>query len=114
MTQDLPEMAADGSTLTEALAALEKGGFVGQMATGEAGRIHCYGCGQERPAQEFAIEVLRRLEGVSDPADMLAVAGTICPVCQAKGTLVLSYGPEASMEDNEVLRAIEDCRPDLQ
>ena len=53
---------------------------------------------------------LRRLEGASDPDDMLAVVGLACPHCSAQGTAVLGYGPEAAAVDAEVLERLEDAR----
>ena len=46
---------------------------------------------------------IRRLEGASDPDDMLAVVALECPVCSMKGTIVLHFGPEASAEELDVL-----------
>jgi hypothetical protein len=54
------------------------------------------------------LEVLDRTEGASDPADMVAVAALVCPRCGARGTVALKYGPEASPEEDEVLRLLDD------
>jgi hypothetical protein len=48
---------------------------------------------------------LRRLEGAS--ADD-APRPLTCPSCGTKGTLVLTYGPEASPTDSDVLRELSD------
>jgi len=61
-------------------------------------------------AEVVAVDALRRLEGASDPDDMIVVAAVSCPKCGAKGTLVLKYGPEATPEESEVLRSLEDGR----
>jgi hypothetical protein len=53
---------------------------------------------------------LRRMEGASDPADMMAVVALECGVCGASGTMVLGYGPTASDVDSDVLRALQDGR----
>ena len=37
----------------------------------------------------------RRLEGASDPDDMISVVAVTCPRCGTGGTLVLKYGPTA-------------------
>jgi hypothetical protein len=55
------------------------------------------------PASAIVVHELRRLEGASDPADMLAVAAIACPACGTRGTLVLTYGPEATAGDDAVL-----------
>lgn len=53
---------------------------------------------------------LRRLEGASDPDDMLAVVAVQCPECGRRGTVTLGYGPAASPPDGDVLRALDDRR----
>lgn len=44
---------------------------------------------------------------MSDPDDMLMIVAVTCPVCGARGTLTLGYGPIASIEDTDVLRDIQ-------
>ncbi len=98
----------DNITLGEVLAAFELEGYRGQMAARPAGQVLCVSCHMESDAAEMQVDDLRRLEGVSDPADMMAVAALVCPVCNTQGTLVLSYGPEASRDDAEVLALLAD------
>ena len=98
-----PPLPADGSTVAEIVASLEKAGFTGQLAARPGGRIVCFACHQESPAADATLQALGRTEGVSDPADMLAVAGLACPRCGVPGTMVLGYGPEADPDDAEVL-----------
>jgi hypothetical protein len=93
----------DDSTLAEILAAFEVEGYRGQMASRPGGHVLCVSCHMESDASEMEVDALRRAEGVSDPADMLAVAALICPVCHTQGTLVVGYGPEAGLDDSDVL-----------
>ena len=61
----------------------------------------------------LAVGSLSRFEGASDPDDMLAVLGLVCPGCGAKGTVITHYGPTASPGEATVLLAIEGrCLPD--
>jgi hypothetical protein len=99
-----PNNAIDATPFGEIVAGLEQAGFGGQFAARPGGMILCFTCHQESPAAEVGLEALRRTEGASDPADMLAVAALVCPRCGAKGTAVLGYGPEADADDAEVLR----------
>jgi hypothetical protein len=99
---------AYGATLTEILATLEAAGFKAQMAARPGGVILCLTCRQESPAAEFEMEEMRRTEGASDPADMLAVVGLVCPRCGTRGTAVLGYGPEADADDAEVVLRLGD------
>ena len=98
-----PGVPAHGATLGEILRTLEAAGFKGQMAARPDGMILCLTCRQERPAREFQLGAMRRTEGASDPADMLAVVGLTCPNCSTQGTAVLGYGPEADPVDAEVV-----------
>ena len=54
---------------------------------------------------------LRRLEGASDPDDMLVLAAVVCPQCSTRGFLVLNYGPSASAEDAAILGQLEQPAP---
>ncbi len=96
-------MSADAATVAEIMATLEAAGFVGQMAARPDATILCFTCHQESAAADVELQLLGRTEGASDPADMLAVVGLVCPRCDACGTVVLGYGPEADPDDAEVL-----------
>ena len=98
-----PNPPAYGAPLGEIIATLETAGFTAQMAARPGGMIICLACRQESPAGEFELQVMRRTEGASDPDDMLAIAGLVCPRCGAKGTVVLGYGPEADADESEVV-----------
>lgn len=95
-------------TLGDLLSAFEVEGYKGQMAASAAGHVVCLTCQQESPAIEMRLDAMERMEGASDPADMLVVAALVCPLCSAHGTIVLSYGPEASEDDADVLLALGD------
>ena len=82
---------------------LEGAGFTAQMAARPGGMLLCFNCRTESPAADFDLQVQRRTEGASDPDDMLAIVGVVCPNCGARGTAVLGYGPEADEDDAEVL-----------
>ncbi|HVE62800.1 MAG TPA: hypothetical protein VNB94_03210 [Mycobacteriales bacterium] len=96
--------------MTEALAHFEAEGYTGQMAARDGAAVMCFSCRAESPAREVSLQGMIRTEGASDPADMTAVAALICPSCEAKGTVVLHFGPGATLEESEVLRALEDDR----
>ena len=98
----------DGLTLIEALEHLEGEGYGAQFIARDGGMIECATCRTVRHASEMTGDHrLIRLEGASDPADMVAVAALHCTNCDARGTLVLSYGPEASPEDADILRCLD-------
>jgi hypothetical protein len=97
-------------TISEVLALLEGDGFTGQFRVLDGGRLQCLTCRHELDASDVELERLERLEGPTDPADMVAVAALRCPNCSTRGTVVLTYGPEASLEDSDVLVALDDER----
>lgn len=101
---------SDGTTLIEIVRALETRGYTAQMVPRPGGLVRCSQCHTERPAHEFGLESLCRTEGASDPDDMAAVVALVCPTCGAHGTAALHYGPEASPEEADVLRLLDDRR----
>jgi hypothetical protein len=38
------------------------------------------------------------------------VCAVACPSCGTRGSLVLTFGPESTREDDEVLELLEDAR----
>jgi len=104
-------VAQDAQTLTATLRTLETAGYTGQFKVLEFAAAQCLTCRENFEGREAVVESLRRLEGASDPADMLEVVALVCPKCRARGTLVLSYGPDASLEDSQLLVALPDERP---
>lgn len=103
------EYAADGTTLVEVIRHFEADGYDGQFAPAEGGRVHCFGCSMDHAADEMQLDVLRRTEGASDPADMVAVAALTCGHCGHKGTIALKYGPEATADEDEILSQFDDA-----
>lgn len=89
----------DSRTLSDVMAEFEGDGFTGQFRAADDGRVECERCGRHVEPSELAIEGFERLEGESDPADMMLVVAGRCPGCDAPGTLVLTYGPMAPPTD---------------
>jgi hypothetical protein len=108
--EQVPGVPRDPSGLAVIVEQFEREGFAGHFAAAEGARLVCRACGQEHPAAETEVHALRRTEGASDPADMLAVAALTCPGCGTRGTAVFNYGPEAPLEHSEALAALDDRR----
>ena len=102
---------SDNTTLIEVLDELAAKGFGGSMWITDKGTVRCEGCQAEFEPKELYVRELRRLEGASDPDDMLAVVAVECPVCSMKGTVVLHYGPEATAEEMEALTHLQRVVP---
>jgi len=101
---------SDNRTILEVLRELEALGYTGQFRPLTDQRVECVACRRPSPADGTVLRELRRLEGWSDPADMVAAVALACPHCGERGTAVLSYGPHADPVDADVLGALEDCR----
>jgi hypothetical protein len=103
----LEGVARDASTLIEVLGGFERSGYSGQFVVREGARLECSTCHSSFGIGDARVDALRRLEGASDPDDMLAVAALACPECATQGTVVLGYGPASSAEDAAALGALD-------
>jgi hypothetical protein len=92
------------------LATFQDEGFTNDFRTRPAGVVECGKCHVPHRADELELHHLERLEGDSDPSEMLAVCAVSCPSCGIRGTLVLTFGPESTREDDDVLELIDDAR----
>jgi hypothetical protein len=102
-----PTSAGGAETLLDVLSDADAAGFPTQLMPNDDGTVRCDGCGEASPAGDFTTERVDRLEGASDPDDMMLVARTICPRCGRGGALVLGYGPTADAADVAVLGQLE-------
>ncbi len=100
------------STITEVLAGYAQGGFTSSFIVTDECELECLECGHVTAAGRFSMSSLRRLEGASDPADMIAVVALTCPTCGARGTTIFGFGPNATEQDSKVLAALHDDRDD--
>lgn len=103
-------ISADES-LTSVLRGLSQEGFGGSFRPAPEPveglpAVVCSTCRQSCPAPDLRVDRERRLEGASDPDDMVLLVAATCPACGAQGTIALAYGPEASIEDTEIVQAL--------
>ena len=97
-------------SLVGILAAFRDEGFTYDFRSRPNGIVECGECHAPHRADMLEGHHLERLEGDSDPSEMLAVCAVVCPACGRRGTLVLTYGPESTREDDEVLELLTDVR----
>jgi hypothetical protein len=98
---------SDYETASGVLRSLDEAGVSEQFVPGRAsGTLRCSACGSAPIAEQFEVLSERRLEGASDPDDMVLIVAARCPVCGARGAVVLGYGPQASPEDVDVVMAL--------
>jgi len=93
--------------LLRVLRSMADRGFAGQLRAEVGAEIRCFTCRTTFSAHGIEANDLTRLEGVSDPDDMLAVVAVTCPNCSTGGALVLNFGPTATREDVDALAAFE-------
>jgi hypothetical protein len=100
-----------GLTVLEAVAALRDRGFDTDFTVVRDGdaTVAC-GCGVQVPATSIEVIEVLRVEGESDPADEVIVAGVWCAACGARGVLVAGYGPMAERADADVVAALSRSR----
>ncbi len=94
------------TTVEAVLAGFAEKGFTVELWAKPGGCIMCGSCRTTSPAAAFDVELQRRLEGASDPADMQLVVGATCPECGEKGAMSLHYGPAAGADDADVVVAL--------
>ena len=102
----------DESTMTAILEGYAQGGFDSSFSVTDDSEMECHTCNAVSRASTVSMSSLRRMEGASDPDDMVAVVALTCPACGARGTAVLGFGPMATLQDSEVLKALRDDRGD--
>jgi hypothetical protein len=96
---------SDNTTLMSVLDDMASQGFDGHVVVAEDAMLEC-GCGERLAPGEVVVERRRRLEGASDPDDLLLVLAVRCPRCRRAGTLVMGYGPNATAAESSVARAL--------
>jgi len=104
---ELDGVARDSETLLDVLARFTRHGWSSQFASREGGTVECESCRHTMAAADVPVLELRRLEGASDPDDMLAVVAVECANCGLRGSLVLNYGPTSTEEDAAVLLGLD-------
>ena len=105
---DEPGVPSDNTTLAAVLADYESAGFGAQFELASESAIMCVTCGVDSPPGEYSMHSRRRLEGASDPDDMMSVVAVCCPRCDAQGTIVLGFGPTASSAEAAVSQQLRD------
>jgi hypothetical protein len=106
VTAGTPGAPADGDSLTDVLERLADHGFADEVRAVAGSSLRWRSCGHTVPAGQVTVDEECRLEGASDPADMMLVAAARCPVCGVGGAAVLHYGATAGEEDADVVAAL--------
>ncbi|HSL75167.1 MAG TPA: hypothetical protein VK853_11890 [Ilumatobacteraceae bacterium] len=106
---DEPEFAHGATTLSDVLHEAAVAGFDGEFeVAGDVGELRCSHCRHVIGAADADRAWSRRLEGASDPDDMLHVSALTCPVCGGRGVFVSQFGAAASAGESAVLEQLRD------
>ncbi len=111
MTTDSNPSAGD-TPLSSVTNTIDDEHGTGQFGVLEHAELRCFTCRETFPASTVPADRLTRLEGASDPSDMVVVIPVTCPHCSTSGSLVLNYGAEASVDEADALDAME-RRPEV-
>lgn len=98
--------APSGLTIKAALDGAHQAGYVDQLIAGVDGRLFNADRTRSVPADEVTVVYLWRIEGASDAADEALVVAVDCPD-GSNGTVLLTYGPAASPEDEAILERLD-------
>ena len=112
VNESADDLTSADATITEVLEGYAQGGFASSFVVTDEAALDCVECGHVSTADKVRMSSLRRLEGESDPADMVAVVALTCPSCGARGTVVLGFGPMATEQDAYVIQGLRDHRGD--
>lgn len=101
-----PGSVAPGS-LFDIVERYRRRGLASPFAVRASGHVLCGGCRRENPAGLVRLLALDRPEHEVAPGERLAVAALQCTSCDARGTLPLTYGPCAAVEEDAVYHILE-------
>jgi hypothetical protein len=107
-----PGAPGDNTTLVDVLQGYEDAGWTTDFEVRDDGSLRCGTCQAVTAPSAVEVHSLRRLEGASDPADMLAVLAVRCPSCGDRGVVVVNFGPEMTEGQVRLLHSAEDRRFD--
>ena len=102
-----PDQASGASTLLSVLGEVAESGYRDQIIVTDDGDLRCTKCDTTVAPADFHVDGFQRLEGASDPADMLIVVWGTCSSCGRGGVATIGYGPNAGPGDDKVLDALD-------
>ena len=102
-----PGVPSDNTTLRSVIDELVNDGYSGSFIVRPDAQIECSACATTSSASDLEPDLMRRLEGASDPDDELLVVAAPCPACGAKASVALGFGPSASEDDSLVVAELD-------
>ena len=113
---DEPGIARGAQSLLEVMAGLAAEGYAAEfrITRDDPARLECLQGGHTFAPGEARLARIHRLEGASDPDEMLLVAALQCPVCNARGVATIVYGATADEGSASVLEQLPDLAPERE
>lgn len=106
-TQQVEGSPSDNDDVASVLRHFAEEGYRTDLRPGTTpGTLVCCACKATSPVQSFEDVVQRRMEGASDPDDMVMVVAARCPECRAGGTVVVGFGPNSAEADADIVVAL--------
>ena len=105
---DADPLPPSPASLLEVVEAAKQRGLRAEFTVTENSMVHCNACGNDLAPESLSRDWMHRLEGTSDPDELLSVSALTCPTCGAKGLLVLPFGPAADASEGDVARRLPD------
>jgi hypothetical protein len=110
--EPVPGAPSDNTTAVSELDDLRAQGYDGDFVIRDGPVVCCRSCDHCVEPEQLQIDVFRRLEGASEPDEMSVILGLTCPSCGSKGSLLISYGTNASELDADLLTRLPDTPQD--
>lgn len=104
----IESMTAADAPMIEVLDRFGRAGWSANHLASPDGCVRCGNCNATSAAGSIQIDAKHRLEGASDPQDMMYVFGFGCPTCGTRGVIVAGFGPAASEQDQQLIAALGD------
>jgi|KBSMisStandDraft_5_1062788.scaffolds.fasta_scaffold640749_2 hypothetical protein len=105
----VPQGASELGEVVERMAGYGYGESFTAELDGASAVLWCPSCAASHPAATYRRAWTVRLEGASDPADMLHVSALRCPACGTGGAFVSPFGVNAGEADAAVLLVLPDA-----
>ena len=108
----IPGLARGASELGDVIERMAGHGYGADFMSaldGDSAELHCPVCDATHPASAFTRAWTARLEGASDPDDMLHVSALRCPECGTGGVFVSPFGVNVGEADEAVLLALPEA-----
>lgn len=97
---------AGAASLRDVLNVARRHGIDTDMSPTPDGMIRCGRCDSINRPDDVTRDWIHRLEGTTDPDELLSASAVRCPQCGGAGVLVLPFGPLADEVEARIARSL--------